>query len=94
MMRKSVTPGTSRILLAGVLALVAQGARSDESSAAHRPAVAPQETETAARQRIEIEIQAYIEALNKRLAEELAREIEASSASSIEIAIAEVPTRG
>jgi hypothetical protein len=94
MMRNSVTDGKSRVLLAAVLALFAQGAWSDERRADLEPAVAPEETPSAARQRIEVEIRAYIEALNKRLTEELAREIEASNASRVELAIAEVPTRG
>jgi hypothetical protein len=94
MLRKSVTEGTSRILLAGVLALVAQGAWSGERSEAREPAVAPTEAQTAAHQRIEVEIRAYIEALNKRLIEKLARAIEATNAARIELAMPEVPTRG
>jgi hypothetical protein len=92
MMLKSVTEGKSRILLAGVLALIAQGAWSDESNDSQEPAVAA--TEISVRRQVEVDIRTSIEAFNKRLSEELARAIEATNASRIEFAIAEVPTRG
>jgi hypothetical protein len=92
MMLKSVKAGNSRILFAGVLALIAQGAWSDESNDSQEPAVAV--TETSVRPQVKVDINAYIEAFNERLSEELARAIEATNASRIEFAIAEVPTRG
>jgi hypothetical protein len=92
-MLKSVTEGRSRVLLAGVLALIAQGALSEESVRSEEPTTVAT-TESSARLQVEIDVRAYIEALNKRLSEALAREIEALHASRIEIAIAEVPTRG
>jgi hypothetical protein len=93
MMLKSVTEGKT-LLLAGVLALVAQGAWSDESNDAKAPAAAGTATETSDRPALEIDISAYIEALNKRLSEQLQRDIEALNAARVELAIAEVPTRG
>ena len=93
MMRKSVTEG-KRLLLAGVLALVAQGAWSEESTDAKAPAAAETATETSARPALEIDISAFVEALNKRLSEQLRRDLEALNATRVELAIAEVPTRG
>lgn len=92
MMLKSVTEG-KKLLLAGVLALVAQGAWSEESNDAKQLA-AGNATETSARPAHEVDISAYIEALNKRLSEKLAREIDALNAGRVELVIAEVPTRG
>ena len=92
----TVTAGKTRVLLAAALAFMAQGAWSEESNDARQPAstAAATETETSATQPVEIDVKAYIEALNKRLSDELAREIEALNAARIELAIAEVPTRG
>jgi hypothetical protein len=96
MMQKSATAGKTRVLLAAALALMAQGALSEESKVARQPAgtEAASETLASATRLAESEIRAFIEALNKRLAEELAREIEALNAARIEFAMPEVPTRG
>jgi hypothetical protein len=93
MMIKSVREGKSPMLLAGVLALMTQSAWSDETQEASEP-VAVAEAVAAARQRVEADAQAYIEALNQRLSEELARDYEAIGAARTVLVIAEVPTRG
>ena len=92
----SVTAGKTRVLLVAALALMAQGAWSEESNDARASAdaVNASETVTSAPRPVEIDIAAYIEAFNKRLSEKLAREIEALNAARIEFVIAEVPTRG
>lgn len=96
MMLKTVTAGKTRVLLAAALAVMAQGAWSEESNDSQEPAgtAAANETVTSSERPVEIDIRAYIEALNKRLADELAREIEALNAARIELAMPEVPTRG
>jgi hypothetical protein len=43
---------------------------------------------------LEADAKAYMEALNQRLAEELARDLKAIGAPRVELVIAEVPTRG
>ena len=88
-----MTQGTSRILLSSALALSAQSAWSDDGQAARDQAAGSEKTATA-REQLEADVQAYIEAINRRLAEDLARDLEAIAASRIEIVIAEVPTRG
>ena len=96
-MLKSVTEGTTPVLLAGALALMAQGAWSDEnrdSSTEPVVIVTATATATSAKLPVEIDIRAYIEALNKQISDELTREIEALNAARVELAIAEVPTRG
>lgn len=96
MMLKSVTEGTTPVLLAGALALMAQGAWSDEHRESTEPAIIVTATATAtsAKLPVEIDINAYIEALNRQISDELVREIEALSAARVELVIAEVPTRG
>ena len=96
MMLKTVTAGKTRVLLASALAIMAQSAWSDESDVAQAPADAPIANETAApaEQPVSFDIPAYIEELNKRLSEKLNREIEALNAARVELALAEVPTRG
>jgi predicted metalloprotease len=97
MVLKSVTEGETRFLLAGVLALMAQGAWSESNNDAQKPAVAATETVTvtaAAERPIEVDVRAHIDALNKRLVDELSRQIKALDANRSELVIAEVPTRG
>lgn len=93
---KTVTAGKTPVVLAAALALMAQGASSEERNVERQPAgtAAASETIAALKRSVEIEIRASIEALGKRLSEELAREIEALNAARVELAIAEVPTRG
>ena len=93
MLIKSVTERKSRILLAGVLALLTQAAWTDEPDAAASKAPVAERPAEAIRQ-TDADAQAYIEALNRRLLQDLARDLEAISASRIELVIAEVPTRG
>jgi len=92
---KTVTAGKTTVVLAAALALMAQSALSEERNVEREPAsIAANETVAALKRSVEVEIRAYIEALSKRLSEELAREIEALNAARVELAIAEVPTRG
>jgi hypothetical protein len=91
MMLKSVTERKSRILLAGVLAVMTQVAWSDDNRQAPEPAVP---VPAALLLQLEADAKAYMEALNQRLAEELARDLEAIGAPRVELVIAEVPTRG
>lgn len=93
---KTVTAGKTPVVLAAALALMAQSASGEERNVGREPATiaAANETVAALKRSVEVEIRAYIEALNKRLSEELAREIEAFNAARVELAIAEVPTRG
>lgn len=100
MMRKTTKLRMSRVLVAGAVALLSQGAWSDDGNIAAsasttvgiqlpRPQMAPVHAKIAS------EVKAHVEALNRRLAEDLARALEETlDASRIELAIAEVPTRG
>jgi hypothetical protein len=99
MMIKTTPEMKSRVLIAAVLGLLSQSAWSDQGQAA--TSALPEVRVTAPRQKIEIadlkistDAQGYIEALNRRLAEDLAKDLEAIRASRVELVIAEVPTRG
>jgi hypothetical protein len=88
-----------RVLLAGALALVSQAALSDETNAARTEAEeltvsAPSQEIAIADPRIETDAEAVIEAMNRQVAADLARIIEAISGARIELAISESPTRG
>jgi hypothetical protein len=93
---KTVTAGKTPVVLAAALALMAQSASSEERNIERQPAGTATAIETieSLKRSVEIELRAYVEALSKRLSEELAREIEALNAARVELAIAEVPTRG
>jgi hypothetical protein len=93
MLIKSVTERKSRILLAGVSALMTQAAWSEESKPTEPEAIVDSR-QADARQQVEADAKAYIEALNRRLMQELARDLEAIGAARVELVIAEVPTRG
>ena len=88
-----------RFLLAGALALFSQAALSGEASAA-RPE--PEEIRVVARSqeiaipdpKIPTDALAIIESMNRRVAEDLERSIEAISGARIELAVSEFPTRG
>jgi hypothetical protein len=75
---------------------MAQGAWSESNNDAQKPAVAATETVTvtAAEPPVEVDVRAHIDALNKRLVDELSRQIKALDAARTELVIAEVPTRG
>ena len=96
---QTVTERKLSLLVAGALALFSQGALSGDASAARSE---PEElTVTAPRPQIElanpvIEFDAseLIEALNRRLAKDLEKSLDAISKSRIELAISEVTTRG
>jgi hypothetical protein len=98
-MIKTMTEGKARVLIASALALLSQGAWSDDGQAA-REAVAditvsiPNQRIEIAAEKIEASASAHIEALNRRIAQDLAESLEAISNTRFELAIAEVPTRG
>lgn len=99
MMIKRQTERNARVLIAGALVLLSQGAWSEEARPA-RKAVAevavsiPQPRIEIAAPKIEASASAHIESLNRRIAEDLARSLEAIGKTRFELVIAEVPTRG
>jgi hypothetical protein len=99
MMIHTVTDRKHSILVAGVLALISQSAFSgDVNTAKREPEVL---TVTAQRPsteivdaRIETDIKAQIDALDRRFATDLENDLKAIGSSRIELVISEVPTRG
>lgn len=95
----TVTERKHRILVAGALALISQSAFSGDANADQRePEIL---TVTAQRPsieiidaRIETDIKAQVDALNRRFATDLENDLEAIGRSRIELVISEVPTRG
>ncbi|MDX1561956.1 MAG: hypothetical protein R3305_03475 [Gammaproteobacteria bacterium] len=86
----------SRLSLALVAALLSSTALSGEAPRARMPAqseVGIKETALTAAQ-IEAETKAYREALEKRIADELAKSLATIEAPRIQLVMAEVPTRG
>lgn len=88
------------LLVAGALALFSQGALSGDASAARSEpeelrvtAPRPQQIELASPV-IKIDASELIEALNRRLAKDLEKSLDAIGNSRIELAISEVSTRG
>lgn len=98
-MMQTVTHRKHRLLVAGALALISQSAVSGDANAAKRePEIV---TVTAQRPsietvepRIETDIKAHIDALNRRFATDLEDDLEAIGRTRIELVISEVPTRG
>lgn len=99
MMIKTVTEGKTRVLIAGALALLTQGVWADDGQAARnapdvvkvsvsRDAVVTEEA------KLDADAQAHIESLNRHIAAELEKNLEAIGFARIELVIAEVPTRG
>jgi len=96
---ETVTNRKLSLLVAGALALTSQVAVSGDPSAARSE---PEElTVTAPRPQIgfvspaiEIDTKELIEALNRRLKEDLEKSLDAIGKSRIELAISEVTTRG
>lgn len=91
----------SALLLAGTLALFSQAALSDEANAARaEPAAeevrvsAPSQEIAIADPKIETSAEAAIEAINRRIADDLERSVEAMSGARVELVISEFPTRG
>jgi hypothetical protein len=98
-MIKTSKAGKSRVLIAGALALLSQGAFSEEGRAAKDTAA--DITVSIPNQRIEVEVakleasaREHIEALNARIAQEWAERLEAIGRKRFELVIVEVPTRG
>jgi len=94
-----VTHRTHHILVAGALALLSQGALGGEANTAgseHEQlrVTAPRPHVELADPRIETDTSAVIEALNRRLAEDLEKSLREISGSRIELAISDVATRG
>lgn len=99
MMIKTVTEGKTRVLIAGALALLTQGAWADDGEAARQaPAEVkvsmPNQPIVIAETKLENDASEHIEALNRYLAAELEASLEAIRISRVELVLAEVPTRG
>ena len=91
-MKIKTTLAVSRpVLIAAALALLSQSAWSDQEEVR---VTSPRMAIEIAQPKIATDAQAYIDALKQRLAEDLAKSLEAISASRIELVIAEAPTRG
>jgi len=98
-MMKTGFENRQRVLLAGALTLFSQAALSGEANAARNEpeevrVSAPSQEIAIADPRIETDAEAVIEALNRRIARDLERSIEAMSGARIELVISEFPTRG
>lgn len=94
-----VTERKSRFLIAGALALLSQGALSDEQQDADR--LQPVVKVTAPSQQIEVaspklgtDLSYHQKVVDQQHQEDLERSLQAISPSRIELVIAEVPTRG
>ena len=94
---KTVTGKTGSLAVAGALVLISQGALSDEARAASAHEV---QTVTAERPQLRFDASittdatASIRAVDRRIAEDLEKSLEAIAPSRIELVISEVPTRG
>lgn len=96
---QTVTKRNPSLLVAGALALFSQGALSGDASAARNEpeeliVTAPRPQSEFVSPVIEIDAKALIEALNRRLAEDLKKSLDEINNSRIELAVSEVPTRG
>jgi len=85
--------------LVGVLALLfSQAALSAGPDAPRAPEVirvtAPRVETVAPQSRIEVDVAALIEAVNRQIARKLAEDLDAIGVQRIEFAISEVPSRG
>lgn len=95
----TVTERRHRILVAGALALISQSAFSGDAIAgkrepevltvtAQRPSIELVDT------RVETDIEAHIDAVDRGIAAELENDLKAIGRLRIELVISEVPTRG
>lgn len=99
MMIRMVTDRKSLALAAGLLALASQGASGENAPVASHEATvitvtAPRQDVAVPSPQIEADMKAVIEALNRTLALELEQSLKAMEPARIELAMAEVPTRG
>jgi hypothetical protein len=98
MTTKTWMKGKRHILIAGALGLFSQAALSGEANASSTQEVlrvtAPRLEVATAELRIETNTDAVIEAINRRIAKDLERSLEAIGNKRIEIAASEFPTRG
>jgi hypothetical protein len=99
MMTNTVTEGKYSILVAGALALISQSALSGDTNAGKRElevltVTAQRSASELVDARIETDIKAHVDALNRRFAADLEDDLEAIGSSRIELVISEVPTRG
>lgn len=97
MMTKTVTG--NHALVAVALALIGQGAMSDETRVKRNEAEVVRVTIPRQEDRVEapviaVDAEEAIEALHRQLAEDLERELALIGKKRTELAIAEVPTRG
>jgi hypothetical protein len=98
-MIKTKTERNARVLIAGALALLSQGAWSEDErargdAAADIKVSIPNQRIEIAVEKIEASASTHIEALNRRFEQDLAESLEAISNTRFEVVIAEVPTRG
>lgn len=98
MTTKTWMKGKRHILIAGALGLFSQAALSGEAKADSEPeqlrVSAPRFEIATTDVRIEANTDAVIEAINRRIAQDLERSLEAIGNKRIEIAASEFPTRG
>jgi hypothetical protein len=99
MMMNTVTEGKYSILVAGALALISQSALSGDTNAGKRElevvtVTAQRPVSEVVDARIETDIKAHVDALNRRFAADLDNDLKAIGSSRIELVISEVPTRG
>ena len=98
-MMQTVTERKRNLLVAGVLALISQGALSGEvAPVSTRMEVvrvtAPRPASQIVDARIEVRAAELIEAINARIEKDLRKSLDAIRPTRIELAISEVPTRG
>jgi hypothetical protein len=98
-MIKTIKAGKSRVLIAGALALMSQGVWSEEGQAAKDAAAditvsIPNQAIEVVAEKLQASASEHIDALDQRIARDLADRLEAIGDSRFELAIAEVPTRG
>ena len=87
-----------RILIVTTLGLFSQAALSGEAKASNEPeqlrVFAARPEITVADTRIETNTDAVIDAINRRIAQDLKRSLEEIGNARIELAVSELPTRG
>jgi hypothetical protein len=98
-MNHTVAARKHRIVVAGALALMSQGAISGDSNASRNQfeeltVTAPRPQIEMTDARIETDVKEQIEAVNRRFAKDLKNDLTTIGNTRIELVIAEVPTRG
>ena len=98
MMMQKAMDWKQRLMLAGAMALLSPAALSAEAIRASKlevitvtaPRVVPELRQT----RIEVDVAGLIETVDRQIANDQAKELEAIGSRRIELAVIEVPTRG